>query len=127
MKYLAKFYDYYCDEFPVEGVMILSENEYEEFLQYWEALSKLLNEGYDFEWYFGSNEHIYYRNSLKWKEAFTFESILDEEARVLESTIFTADNYIGLMPDTEFMYNELENYVYDVEERAEYEDEYEDD
>lgn len=127
MKYLAKFYDWCRDDFPVEGVMILSENEYEEFLQYWEALSKLLDEGYEFEWYFGTNEYIYYCNSFKWKEAFTFESILDKEAKVLKGTIFTADNYIGLMPNAEFMYDELKDYFYDVEEREEYEDGYEDD
>lgn len=119
MKYLVKYYDYWSDEFPVEGQMLLTEEEYKEFYKYWSKLTKLLCEGYEFSWYFGTNEDIYYCGPTKWTEAFSFEEVPEADAEVLEGYIFNAENYIGLLPDAEFMYNELEVYAHAAELKEE--------
>ena len=113
MKYLVKYYEIYGDEFPVEGMMLLTEEEYKEFETYHRILSKKLDEGYEFEWFFGTNESIYYRRSKKWDEAFIVEGISGVEIDILERHIFNGQNYFGLMPDIEFMWNELNQEEYD--------------
>lgn len=110
MKYLVKFCENYAGEFDVHGMMLLTKSECEEFYAYWERMADVLDAGYQFKWYFGSNEFIYFSQSPKWREAFTFEAMSEQEAEVLEDYIFIEENYFGLLPEMEFMYNELECY-----------------
>lgn len=110
MKYLVKYCDCYADEFTLEGMMLLTKEEYKEFVDYFETITKLLDSGREIEWYFGTNEYMYYRRGKDWEEAFRFEEITDFEAETLEGYVFPNQNWFGLMPDIEFMYNEIEDW-----------------
>lgn len=108
MQHLIKFSENCTDEFNICGMMLLTEKEFEEFLLYWEEIADALDEGFNFEWRFGSNESIWFFRSSKWKDAFTFEVVTEKEAEVLRTYLFNEDNYFGLLPEMEFMYDKLE-------------------
>ena len=108
MLYLIKYEDDYSDEFPVSGMALLTEEKYKAYKECWEYIGKKLNEGSSFEYYFGTNEYIYYdSNSCYWKGAFEFTKIPEEEAKIIKDLIFEDEDYYGTIPTLDYLIDEI--------------------
>lgn len=85
--YLVKFKANYADEFDVSGFETLSVFDYEHFISNLDTII------FPFEWYFGTNEFIIFRNKKELNRSFTIETI---------DTINELEVFYKLFPEQKF-------------------------
>lgn len=81
----------YADEFDVQGFAVITDNDF----PIWR--DKLLAYTHDIEFYFGSNEALFWENG---RDLFSYLDILDisdEYANFLAGTFSTANNDLGII------------------------------
>ena len=99
---LVKFSDNWADEIDIEGCVIMSEEEYEKYLN---AAKRAFEIEGSISFYIGSNEEIRYGNFEDFKKTLKIRTLQGNDETVLRSYHF--DNY-GIFPDYIFdeYYNE---------------------
>lgn len=109
MMWLIKLADNWADEMDIEGFAIMSSQDFTQWAQTVEAVSKKIDSGSCFEWYIGENKWFDWWEGKEFKEAFSCEVITDEEADVLKRLLLKRYDKYGLFPSGEDMIYFLED------------------
>ena len=101
MKWLVKFADNWADEFDIEGFMVLSNEEFMQWARLVEEVSKKIDSGCSFAWYFGSEDYICYKEGQKLKASFNCDVITDSQASVINNLLINGYGNYGFFPSSE--------------------------
>lgn len=99
--YLLRFYDNYCDEFDIEGFVVVDGIELSEWMAAMEKLRESMKNGKSFEFYFGTNEWVEYEEYEEFADCFTCTPISMEEAQFLRTKVIGEYTSFGIIPSTE--------------------------
>lgn len=93
---LVRYNDNYADEFDITGGMVMPFKEYAEWFYWFSQAHRMIAKGHTFEYYFGTNEAVYYGDVLGWVRAFEIRGIDDAGVRYLREfvgEVFCGERY----------------------------------
>lgn len=107
--FLLQFCDNYCDEFDVEGFVVIDGIQFSEWLGVMQKLSEYMKGGKSFEYYFGTNEWIEYEDYNEFFNCFTCTPISVEEGKFLKDKFIGEYSSFGIIPFIETIQDWIED------------------
>ena len=107
--FLLQFHDCYCDEFDVDGFVVIDGIRFSEWLAEMQKLSEYMRDGASFYYYFGTNEWLEYEDYNEFFNCFTCTPISAEEGKFLRDKVIGANTSFGIIPSPEYIRDWLED------------------